>query len=95
MFLLLVVQRTVCRSGVLSIVIYRSEVNLGLPPAEGKARFGRTSSEESMKSCVASRSSEEFSLLNEVSYVLDGRAGDELRAKAGEMGQSLGESLNR
>ena len=95
MFLFLVVQWTVCRSGALSIVIYRSEVNLGLPPAEGKARFGRTSSEESMKSCVASRTSEEFSLLNEVSYVLDGRAGDELRAKAGELGQSLGESLNR
>ena len=67
----------------------------GSAPAEGKARFGRTSSEESMKSCVASRTSEEFSLLNEVSYVLDGHAGDELRAKAGELGRSLGENLNR
>ena len=49
-----------------------------------------------MKSCIASRASGEFSMLNdahalmgEVGYVLDSHAGDELRAKAGELGRSL------
>ena len=86
----------------LSIVNFRSEVNLGLPPAEGRDRFARASSEESMKSCVGSRASGEFSMLNdahaltgEVGYVLDGQAGNKLRAKAGELGRSLEENLNR
>ena len=89
-------------SGVLSNVNFRSEVNLGLPPAEGRDRFARVSSEESMKSCTGSHASGGFSMLNdahtltgEVGYVLDSQAGNRLRATAGELGRSLEENLNR
>ena len=86
----------------LFIINFRSEVNLGLPPAEGRDRFARASSEESMKSCAGSHASGEFSMLDdactltgEVSYVLDSQAGTRLRAKAGELGRSLEENLDR
>ena len=55
-----------------------------------------------MKSCVGSRASEEYSMLDDastltrdVSYVLDNQVGTKLRAKAGELGRSLGENLDR
>ena len=55
-----------------------------------------------MKSCVGSRASGEYSMLDdartltgEVSYVVDKQLGTKLRAKAGELGRSLGENLDR
>ena len=81
----------------------RSEVNLGLPEAEGRNRFTRIPSEESLKSCVSgSRASGSYSMLDDaatlmgdVGYVIDKKLGVKLRAKAGELGQSLEEKLDR
>ena len=88
--------------GVISPQNCRSEVNLGLPEAEGKNRFTRIPSEESMQSCEGSRVSWTYSMLDDAAtltgdpgYVVDKQLGATLRVKVGELGQSMGENLDR
>ena len=74
-------------SRVFTLCKCRSEVNIGLPASEGRNKFTRVPSAESFHSCHSGG----FSMLEDVSYVID----EQLGAKVGVLGWSLGAKLDR